>query len=67
MKAVGNGNANVFWEHNLSPNQKPSKDSETNQRKTFAQTKYQKRQYSNQHPDANFQNRLNQVQCIKNL
>ncbi|XP_076446145.1 arf-GAP with Rho-GAP domain, ANK repeat and PH domain-containing protein 1-like isoform X4 [Babylonia areolata] len=61
MKAVGNGNANLFWEHDLLPIQKIARDSLPEQRKTFAQLKYQSKRYSNQHPLAHDKRKLNEA------
>ena len=61
MKAIGNGNANQFWEHDLLPIQKPTKDSLPEDRKKFTQLKYQQRHYSNQHEKAHNKKMLNEV------
>ena len=61
MKAIGNGNANLFWEHDLLPIQKPTKDSLPEDRKKFTQLKYQQRRYSNQHSQAHNKKMLNEV------
>ncbi|KAK7473392.1 hypothetical protein BaRGS_00035365, partial [Batillaria attramentaria] len=61
MKEIGNGNANLFWERDLMPCQKPSRDSLPEERKQFAQLKYQQRHYSNKHPQAGNKRQLNEA------
>ena len=61
MKAIGNGNANLFWEHDLLPIQKPTKDSLPEDRRKFTQLKYQQRHYSNQHAQAHNKKMLTEV------
>ena len=60
MKAIGNGNANLFWEHDPSI-QKPTKETLPEERKKFAQCKYQRRYYSKQHAKADSKRALNEV------
>ncbi|KAK6173548.1 hypothetical protein SNE40_016977 [Patella caerulea] len=50
MKAIGNANANSFWESDLLPEQKIDKDSSTEQRKHFIQNKYRHKRHCQLHP-----------------
>lgn len=61
MKEIGNANANLFWEHDLMPVQKLLKDALPEERKQFAQLKYQQRHYSNQHDQAHSKKQLNEA------
>lgn len=61
MKAIGNGNANLFWEHDLMPDKKPTKESLPEERKKFIQAKYQQQCFSHKHPLANNKKELNEV------
>ncbi|KAL8617167.1 hypothetical protein ACOMHN_014337 [Nucella lapillus] len=58
MKAIGNANANLFWEQDLLPVQKIAKDSLPEERKIFAQLKYHTKQYANHHPLAHDKTQL---------
>lgn len=61
MKEIGNRNANLFWEHDLMPCQKPHPDSLPEERKKFAQLKYQQRYYASKHAQAGHPRQLNEA------
>ncbi|ESO89466.1 hypothetical protein LOTGIDRAFT_165061 [Lottia gigantea] len=50
MKAIGNANANNFWEHELIAELKIEPDSTSEKRKEFIQNKYKYKRYCRLHP-----------------
>ncbi|XP_071088422.1 arf-GAP with Rho-GAP domain, ANK repeat and PH domain-containing protein 1-like isoform X2 [Haliotis cracherodii] len=52
MKAIGNDNSNVFWEFDLSPEEKIDPESSMDERKQFITTKYKDKAYCRRHPSS---------------
>lgn len=64
MKAIGNGNANDFWQHELPPDKRINTDTSAAQRMALIENKYKAKLYCDRSGISDNQKVLNEVTKI---